>query len=159
MTLRPGTRADVRAAAAVFGRSFHTTPQWEWLIPDERARAGVLPAFFRSSFGHVRRHGRLMVAVDGADTVVGAIAWSAPGQWKTPAWRGVLAAPPRRPGEWAPLSSGKASTSRIPRGSPVYLECVEELIPYYERFGFAVTGRIEPGQVGMWRQVRSGRTS
>lgn len=44
-------------------------------------------------------------------------------------------------------------------GQPVYLECVEELIPYYERFGFAVTGRIEPGQVGMWRQVRSGRTS
>lgn len=118
MTLRPGTRADVRAAAAVFGRSFHTTPQWEWLIPDERARAGVLPAFFRSSFGHVRRHGRLMVAVDDADTVVGAIAWSAPGQWKTPAWRGVLAAPPRRPGEWAPPSSGRASTSRIPRGSP-----------------------------------------
>lgn len=118
MTLRPGTRADVRAAAAVFGRSFHTTPQWEWLIPDERARAGVLPAFFRSSFGHVRRHGRLMVAVDDADTVVGAIAWSAPGQWKTPAWRGVLAAPARRPGEWAPLSSGRASTSRIPRGSP-----------------------------------------
>ena len=45
------------------------------------------------------------------------------------------------------------------QGQPVYLECVEELIPYYERFGFAVTGRIEPGQVGMWRQVRSGRTS
>ena len=109
MTLRPGARADLRAAAAVFGRSFHTTPQWEWLISDERARAGVLPAFFRSSFGHVRRHGRLMVAVDDADTVVGAIAWSAPGQWKAPA---------RRPGEWAPLSSGRASTSRIPRGSP-----------------------------------------
>lgn len=109
MTLRPGTPADVRAAAAVFGRSFHTTPQWEWLIPDERARAGVLPAFFRSSFGHVRRHGRLMVAVDDADTVVGAIAWSAPGQWKAPA---------RRPGEWAPPSSGRASTWRIPRGSP-----------------------------------------
>lgn len=109
MTLRPGTLADVRAAAAVFGRSFHTTPQWEWLIPDERARAGVLPAFFRSSFGHVRRRGRLMVAVDGADTVVGAIAWSAPGQWKAPA---------RRPGEWAPPSSGRASTWRIPRGSP-----------------------------------------
>lgn len=53
MTLRPGTRADVRA--------------------------GVLPNFFRSSFGHVRRYGRLMVAVDDADTVVGAIAWSAPG--------------------------------------------------------------------------------
>lgn len=203
MTLRPGTRADVRAAAAVFGRSFHTTPQWEWLIPDERARAGVLPAFFRSSFGHVRRHGRLMVAVDDADTVVGAIAWSAPGQWKTPAWRGVLAAPAllrhlagrglrtfaergRRidaathaahPTEehWylagvavdPAAQTGGVGTALIregldvadSQGQPVYLECVEELIPYYERFGFAVTGRIEPGQVGMWRQVRSGRTS
>ena len=149
----------------------------------------MLPAFFRSSFGHVRRHGRLMVAVDGADTVVGAIAWSAPGQWQAPAWRAVVAAPAllrhlagrglrtfaergRRIDAATHAAHPAAQTGGVgtaliregldvadSEGQSVYLGCVEELIPYYERFGFAVTGRIEPGQVGMRRQVRSGRTS
>ena len=159
MTLRPGTRADVRAAAAVFGRSFHTTPQWEWLIPDERARAGVLPAFFRSSFGHVRRHGRLMVAVDDADTVVGGHRLVRPRAVEDPGVAGCPGGPGAQTGGVGTALIREGLDVADSEGQPVYLECVEELIPYYERFGFAVTGRIEPGQVGMWRQVRSGRTS
>ncbi|MDO5493063.1 MAG: GNAT family N-acetyltransferase [Nesterenkonia sp.] len=43
------------------------------------------------------------------------------------------------------------------QGLPVYLECVRELIPYYERFGFEEIARIDvgdgcPDQVGMWRE-------
>jgi GNAT superfamily N-acetyltransferase len=41
-------------------------------------------------------------------------------------------------------------------GAHAYLECFEQLVPYYERFGFEVTGEIEmpevvPHQVSMWR--------
>lgn len=41
-------------------------------------------------------------------------------------------------------------------GSPVYLECAEELAGYYERFGFQQRHRIDPGagapvQLGMWK--------
>jgi GNAT superfamily N-acetyltransferase len=41
-------------------------------------------------------------------------------------------------------------------GAPAYLECLERLVPYYERYGFEVRGPIQmpdgaPMQVGMWR--------
>jgi ribosomal protein S18 acetylase RimI-like enzyme len=41
-------------------------------------------------------------------------------------------------------------------GENAYLECLEPLVPYYERFGFEITGEIEmpeevPDQVSMWR--------
>jgi ribosomal protein S18 acetylase RimI-like enzyme len=44
-------------------------------------------------------------------------------------------------------------------GEPAYLECLEQLVPYYERFGFEITGAIEmpedvPNQVSMWRTPR-----
>jgi ribosomal protein S18 acetylase RimI-like enzyme len=45
------------------------------------------------------------------------------------------------------------------KGEPAYLECLEQLVPYYERFGFEITGAIEmpeevPDQVSMWRRRR-----
>jgi ribosomal protein S18 acetylase RimI-like enzyme len=44
-------------------------------------------------------------------------------------------------------------------GGHAYLECLEHLVPYYERFGFEITGEIEmpeevPDQVSMWRAQR-----
>lgn len=44
-------------------------------------------------------------------------------------------------------------------GADAYLECLEVHIPYYERFGFAVTAAIAmpegaPLQFGMWREAR-----
>jgi GNAT superfamily N-acetyltransferase len=44
-------------------------------------------------------------------------------------------------------------------GEPAYLECLEQLVPYYERFGFEISGEIEmpedvPNQVSMWRARR-----
>jgi ribosomal protein S18 acetylase RimI-like enzyme len=44
-------------------------------------------------------------------------------------------------------------------GEHAHLECLEHLVPYYERFGFRVTGQIEmpdevPNQVAMWRVRR-----
>lgn len=49
---------------------------------------------------------------------------------------------------------GSALMEHGPEGA-AYLECEEELVPYYERFGFEVVHRIEgediPLQIGMWR--------
>jgi ribosomal protein S18 acetylase RimI-like enzyme len=44
-------------------------------------------------------------------------------------------------------------------GEPAYLECLDPLVPYYERFGFEITGEIEmpagvPNQMSMWRAKR-----
>lgn len=44
-------------------------------------------------------------------------------------------------------------------GEHAYLECFERLVPYYARFGFEVTGKIEmpadlPHQFSMWRGPR-----
>jgi ribosomal protein S18 acetylase RimI-like enzyme len=44
-------------------------------------------------------------------------------------------------------------------GESAYLECLEPLVPYYERFGFEISGEIEmpeevPDQVAMWRAER-----
>lgn len=48
-------------------------------------------------------------------------------------------------------------------GMPAYLECLDRLVPYYERAGFEVRHRIDmpdgaPGQVGMWRPVDQSRS-
>jgi GNAT superfamily N-acetyltransferase len=55
------------------------------------------------------------------------------------------------------MRSGIARCDR--EGAPAYLECLESLIPYYERFGFVVTDVAAvpdgvPVQVGMWRSAR-----
>lgn len=52
------------------------------------------------------------------------------------------------------LRSGLARADR--EGLPAYLECLEPLVPYYSRFGFAPTGRIAMpdgslDQIAMWR--------
>ena len=55
----------------------------------------------------------------------------------------------------------RAGLDRCDRdGTPAYLECLERLVPYYQRFGFSSQGPIAmpdgaPGQVGMWRPART----
>ena len=67
-----------------------------------------------------------------------------------------------------PQAQGKGVGSALVRsglercdrdGENAYLECLEPLVPYYERFGFEITGEIEmpeeaPDQVSMWRAQR-----
>ena len=55
------------------------------------------------------------------------------------------------------VRSGRERCDR--EGENAYLECLEPLVPYYERFGFEITGEIEmpeevPDQVSMWRARR-----
>jgi ribosomal protein S18 acetylase RimI-like enzyme len=64
-----------------------------------------------------------------------------------------------------PQAQGKGVGSALVRSGlercdresePAYLECLEQLVPYYERFGFEITAEIEmpdevPSQLSMWR--------
>jgi ribosomal protein S18 acetylase RimI-like enzyme len=67
-----------------------------------------------------------------------------------------------------PLAQGKGVGSALVRsglercdreGEPAYLECLDPLVLYYERFGFEITGEIEmpeevPNQMSMRRAKR-----
>ena len=65
-----------------------------------------------------------------------------------------VAVSPSAQGEWIGSQLIRDGLDRL--DGPAYLECEEALVSYYERFGFRVTQRIDPGdsvpvQIGMWR--------
>jgi predicted N-acetyltransferase YhbS len=69
----------------------------------------------------------------------------------------MLGTDPKAQGEGVGSALVASGLERCDReGEHAYLECVEQLVSYYERFGFEVTGEIEmpeevPDQVSMWR--------
>jgi ribosomal protein S18 acetylase RimI-like enzyme len=63
-----------------------------WIFPDERMRRRRLPPFFASSLRGIPRAGGAEVAVLGG-RVLGAAVWLAPGAWRPPLWRQVVALP------------------------------------------------------------------
>lgn len=192
--IRPARRADIARAAEIFARAFDTTPQWRWMIGDDRARGRVLPAFFRPTLAHAMKRGRLDVSVGDDGRINGAIAWLPSDAWEPPVWRTALVAPallvgmsPGQLREFGVRGSaldkaakaahptephwylagvavdpdsqaggvGRGLLNAGPEGA-AYLECEESLVAYYERFGFEVIHRIDPGngvpvQMGMWR--------
>lgn len=87
-SLRPGTKRDLPAAAALFGAAFEATPQWRWMIEDDDARHAVLPALLRSTLAQGLARGRLVVADDDG-VLAGVACWMAPGKWRVPTWRGA----------------------------------------------------------------------
>jgi GNAT superfamily N-acetyltransferase len=72
----------------------------------------------------------------------------------------ALGVNPAAQGKGAGATLMRAGLDRCDReGTPAYLECLENLVPYYQRFGFEARGPIAmpdgaPGQVGMWRPAR-----
>jgi ribosomal protein S18 acetylase RimI-like enzyme len=69
----------------------------------------------------------------------------------------MLGTDPRAQGKGVGSALLRSGLERCDReGQPAYLECFQHLVPYYERFGFEITGKIEmpeevPDQVSMWR--------
>jgi GNAT superfamily N-acetyltransferase len=128
-----------------------------WAPPGWRASAWrqlrALPAMIVAfGLGHLRDFGRRGQAMEEA------LRAARPSE---PHWYlGILGTHPAASGRGvgsALMRSGVARCDREP--APAYLECFEDLVPFYERFGFRATGRIEmpdevPPQVGMWRPRR-----
>jgi len=92
MTIRPFARADLSATVATLARAFDQDPVMMWIFPDERMRRRRLPSFFASSLRGIPRAGGAEVAVLGG-RVLGAAVWLAPGAWRPPLWRQVVALP------------------------------------------------------------------
>jgi GNAT superfamily N-acetyltransferase len=69
----------------------------------------------------------------------------------------IIGTDPQRQGTGGGSTLMRSGLARCDRDRlPVYLECDPSLVPFYERFGFAVTRTIRmpgdcPEQVGMWR--------
>lgn len=198
--LQPATRPDVSDLARIFGAAFSSTPQWRWIIPDDQARATILPALLRPSLEQARNYGILTTAtVDGA--LVGGAAWLPSDRLDIPLWgrlpgfvtilKALRGKDLKQFGERGPLVDAAArrahpktlhrylagvavtptrqgtgvGTALLEEGlhssvthlhPAAYLECAEDLVPYYERFGFRCVRRIDPGQgapvqIGMTR--------
>lgn len=215
---------DLPACAATLAEAFAENSEFRWMVPDDDARATLLPVFFGSSLRHTAATGSVLITrsaaadpenagaegagaegtgtaadTDDAGAITGVSAWSPPGTWRPAWWRELLNAPrmlfaasapqlrrfaqrgamvekamraahPESP-HWylagigtAPDAAGTGVGTAMMRagmdraaaqGLPVYLECVRELVPYDERFGFTVVHDIPvgegcPEQVGMW---------
>jgi ribosomal protein S18 acetylase RimI-like enzyme len=91
-TVRPIARADVREAAGVMTRAFHDDPVMAWIFPDEQMRRRRLLSFFATAIRGNARQGNTEVVVMNGQVLSCAI-WLAPGTWRPPLWRQVVALP------------------------------------------------------------------
>lgn len=73
-------------------RAFHDDPVMTWIFPDEQMRRHRLPPFFASAIRSNLSHGNTEVAVRG-EQVLGCAIWLAPGTWRPPVWRQLIALP------------------------------------------------------------------
>ncbi|HXB47406.1 MAG TPA: GNAT family N-acetyltransferase [Streptosporangiaceae bacterium] len=90
--VRPAVIADLHNAVGVMARAFHDDPVMAWIFPDEAMRRRRLPPFFTSAIRGNMRQGNTEVMVTG-DQVLGCAIWLAPGTWRPPLRRQLIALP------------------------------------------------------------------
>jgi ribosomal protein S18 acetylase RimI-like enzyme len=73
-------------------RAFHDDPVMAWIFPDEAMRRRRLPPFFASAIRGNMRQGNTEVMVTG-EHVLGCAIWLAPGTWRPPLRRQLIALP------------------------------------------------------------------
>jgi ribosomal protein S18 acetylase RimI-like enzyme len=90
--VRPAVIADLHSAVGVMARAFHDDPVMAWIFPDEAMRRRRLPPFFASAIRGNMRQGNTEVMATG-ERVLGSAIWLAPGTWRPPVRRQLLALP------------------------------------------------------------------
>lgn len=74
----PVSRDEVPAVAAAIARGFQDNEIWEWVIPDPRRRARVLPRYYRTTIRRIfAPRGGAWAAANRA----GGALWAPPGGW------------------------------------------------------------------------------
>jgi len=73
-------------------RAFHDDPVMAWIFPDEAMRRRRLPPFFATAIRGNMRQGNTEVMVAG-EQVLGCAIWLAPGTWRPPLRRQLMALP------------------------------------------------------------------
>ena len=90
--VRPADIADLPNAVGVMARAFHDDPVMAWIFPDEAMRRRRLPPFFASAIRGNMRQGNTEVMVTG-EHMLGCAIWLAPGTWRPPLRRQIIALP------------------------------------------------------------------
>lgn len=81
--VRPASKADVSAVAAVLAEAFADDPVMEWMWPEMRHRARGLPRMFAAEARFHAVPGGGAEIAEGADgAAAGATLWAPPGAWK-----------------------------------------------------------------------------
>ena len=91
--VRPFVRSDLRAATATLVRAFDDDPVMRWIFPDDRMRARRLPAFFASTLRGVGLKQPGTEVVTAGEAILGCAIWMAPGTWRPPLRRQLVALP------------------------------------------------------------------
>jgi hypothetical protein len=135
---------DMAPLAGALARAFHDDPVMVWLLGErDEPRMRRLRRFMGSEARRHSRHGGAVLTADGHP---GAALWDPPGRWRL-SWVDIARAAP------VMISSvGRCDAE----GTGAYLESSKpDNVPYYERFGFRVTGQIDmpkgPTMWPMWR--------
>ena len=90
--VRPIVSTDLQSAVGAMARAFHDDPVMTWIFPDEAMRRRRLPPFFASAIRGNMRQGNTEVIVTGGQ-VLGCAIWLAPGTWRPPLRRQLMATP------------------------------------------------------------------
>src|SRR5258708_26027409 len=90
--VRPVASADLRSAVGAMARAFHDDVVMAWIFPDEAMRRRGLPPFFASAIRGNMRQGNTEVMAMG-EQVLGCAIWLAPGTWRPPLRRQLMALP------------------------------------------------------------------
>jgi len=90
--VRPIVSTDLQSTVGAMARAFHDDPVMAWIFPDEAMRRRRLPPFFASAIRGNMRQGNTEVMVTG-DQVLGCAIWLAPGTWRPPLRRQLIATP------------------------------------------------------------------
>lgn len=94
VTVRPASKADVSAVAAVLADAFSDDPVMEWLWPGDRHRTRGLPRMFATDARfHVIPGGGAEIAESADGSALGAALWSPPGAWKPSTLRSLCMTP------------------------------------------------------------------
>lgn len=88
LQVRDVGRRELSELAGVLASAFQDTQQWRWLLPDDAARAKVLPAFFRPLLKHALHRGNIAVAAD-QESVQGVAVWLTYPHVSVPKWRSL----------------------------------------------------------------------
>jgi ribosomal protein S18 acetylase RimI-like enzyme len=91
--VRPFVRADLTATVAALARAFDDDPVMAWIFPDDQMRRRRLPPFFAATLRSTSLHQDGTDVAVRAGQVLGGAIWLAPGTWRPPLLRQLVALP------------------------------------------------------------------
>jgi len=99
--VRPATRADTPALAAMLTRAFADDPLYQWLLRSDRTRERYARRYFRWQLRRLLPQGQVTMTTDGAAVAL----WALPNHWRESARDGMRLFVSVAPAMWTYMSS------------------------------------------------------